>query len=66
MKALQRYMDENGLSQTQLAAKLGVCQPTVSYWLSGGKHPSGSRLRDISRCTGLTVDSLLGLRRRAR
>jgi transcriptional regulator with XRE-family HTH domain len=66
MKALQRYMDENGLSQTQLAAKLGVCQPTVSYWISGGKNPSMTRLRDIARATGLSVDSLLGLRRRAR
>ena len=64
MKALKRYLADSGMTQGKLAAKLGVKQPAVSNWISGKKTPSGSRLRSIARCTGLSVDALLGIRRR--
>ncbi len=67
MKALRRYLEDEGMTQKQLAEKLGVKQPSVNDWLTGRKYPTGPRLRDIARCTGLSVDSLLGIpARRAR
>lgn len=66
MKALKRYLADSGMTQLELAVKVGVKQPAVSNWLSGNKTPSGPHLRIIASRTGLSVDALLGIRRRSR
>jgi transcriptional regulator with XRE-family HTH domain len=52
-------MAEQGLTQAQLASRLGVSQPTVSDWLNGIIKPTAKRLLKISKKTGLSVDELL-------
>lgn len=36
---LKKYMDEYGLTQTDVAKRLGVTISSVSYWLNGTKTP---------------------------
>jgi transcriptional regulator with XRE-family HTH domain len=51
-----------GLSQTDLAAKLGVSQSNVSFWESWDKPPRGEVLPKIAAAVGASVDELLGLK----
>lgn len=50
-----------GLSQVQLAKKLGVTKQTVSNWENGNILPSIDMLVKISRFFRLGTDYLLGL-----
>lgn len=59
MERLREYMEERGLTQKQLAALLGVEQPTISDWINGKMTPTAKRLLVISKRTGLSVDELL-------
>jgi putative molybdopterin biosynthesis protein len=44
-----------GLTQKQVAAKLGVKQPTVWGWESGKSVPVRDRWRDVARVYGVPV-----------
>ena len=59
MDRLREYMTNRGLTQAELAALLGVSQPTVSDWLNGNALPSTKKLLKISKKIGLSVDELL-------
>ena len=59
MERLREYMTSSGLTQAELARRLGVSQPTVSDWLSGNIKPTVRRLLTISKKTGISVDELL-------
>lgn len=59
MEALRIYLQERQMSQAELAAELGVSQPTVCDWLSGRSKPKTSRLLQISQVTGIAVEDLL-------
>ena len=59
MKVLTQYMALLGLSQVDLAKKLGVAQGQLSHWLAGTRVPSGRSLKMISEKTGLSADKLL-------
>ncbi len=50
-----------GLSQSQLAKKLGTSQPTIARWESGSQIPSVRSLLKIAKATGL--DLALGLKK---
>ncbi len=39
-EAIQDYMDENGLTQEELADQLDTDQPRISKWLTGYATPS--------------------------
>lgn len=59
MNRLRRYLDDEGLTQAQFAAMVGVKQPTVWEWLNGESKPSADRLIKIGRITGISIDELL-------
>lgn len=59
MKRLKTYMRKHRISQSELARRLDVKQPTVWAWINGTKMPTASNLVRIADETGLTVDSLL-------
>lgn len=46
---------EAGLSQRQLAARIGTSQPTVARWESGAQLPSVRSLTKIARATGFEL-----------
>ena len=59
MKRLKKYLEREGLTQQELADKVGVKQPTVWEWVNGHSKPSADKLVVISRVTGLSIDDLL-------
>jgi len=65
MKRLNTWMRKNRISQSELARRLDVTQPTVWAWCHGQKWPTMGNLIELSKETGLTVDALLDRRRAA-
>lgn len=59
MERLKQYLEENSISQTEIAREVGVKQPTVWEWINGESLPSAENLQKLSRVTGLTIDALL-------
>jgi transcriptional regulator with XRE-family HTH domain len=55
---LRRYMQKNGLNQTELAAKLGVSQPTVSGWLRQEDWIAPENVDKLADLFEVTVDEL--------
>ena len=51
---------KNGLSQEQLAEKLGVSRQTVSKWETGASTPELDKLRALSEFFRVSMDELTG------
>jgi transcriptional regulator with XRE-family HTH domain len=49
---------EAGLSQEDLAAKVGVDKTAVSHWENGVSSPKGARLPAVASALGVTIDEL--------
>ena len=49
------------ITQTELAARLGVARNTVSRWESGSTSPSPQMMVELVRFFGVSADYLLGL-----
>ena len=58
-KLLCSMRKARGMTQKQVAEKLGVMPKTVSKWETGHGFPDTSLLADLSRVLGVSVDSLL-------
>ena len=52
-KALRAYLDAESVSQSALAARLGVAQPSVSAWLAGITRPQAHYREAIERIAGV-------------
>lgn len=50
-----------GLSQNDLAAKLGVPQSNISFWERWEKPPRGEVLPKLTAALGISLDELLGV-----
>ena len=50
---------EKGLTQAQLAERLGVINKTVSRWETGKNMPDYAVLKDLTRELGITVNELI-------
>lgn len=50
-----------GLTQLQLAAKLGVPQSNITYWERSEKPPRGDVLAKLADALSVSADELLGL-----
>ena len=59
MDAIKRRRQELGMSQADLARKLGITQIAVSNWENGYNCPKSTRLKDVADALGCTVDELL-------
>ena len=55
---LKKYRRARGLTQQELADRLGVSNKSVSRWESGG-YPDMATLGPLARALGVTVDDLL-------
>ena len=53
--------EADGLTQAQLAERVGVSQATVSQWESGTRTPSGEAVVALARVFDTSADFLLGL-----
>lgn len=53
-----------GLSQSEVAEKLGISQPAYSYIESGDKIPSLAVTKKLAIILGVSIDYLVGLNER--
>ena len=51
---------KSGLSQEQLAEKIGVSRQAVSKWEGGQSTPELEKLKALSECFQVTIDELTG------
>lgn len=56
---LKKYRKESGLTQSQLADKIGANQTEVHRWESGKSLPLITTLKKLSIALGISVDNLL-------
>lgn len=59
MEKLRSWLRDQALSQAQLAKRIGVTEGAISQWLNGYSRPSLDNLVELSRQTGMPVDSLI-------
>ena len=59
-KRLKELRNEHGLSQEQLAERLGVTRQTVSNWETGITSPNSRVLEKLSQIYGVSPGVLLG------
>ncbi len=55
------YLEPNGLSGRELAAKLGVAPSTLNRVLTGASGVSPEMARRLSKCLGRTPESWLAM-----
>ncbi len=59
MEVIKTARKAAGLTQCQLAEKLGVSQAAVAQWENGITHPSYSILRPLANVLNIPVDDLI-------
>lgn len=59
MNTIKARREEQGLTQTYLAEKLGIDKSAVSKWENGVANPRADKLRELAGLLGCTVDELL-------
>lgn len=57
---LKQIREENGITQAELARKMGVAASTIGSYEQGIREPDHKNLVQLSRVLGVTVDRLLG------
>ena len=60
-KRLAELRQAAGLSQSQLADKVGVNASNIAFWELSGTPPRGEVLPTMAQALGVSVDELLGV-----
>ncbi|MBM6976972.1 helix-turn-helix domain-containing protein [Intestinimonas butyriciproducens] len=60
MKGLKYIRKKAGLTQMDLAAKLGVTQSLVAMWERGATLPNAAKLPELADVLHCTIDALYG------
>lgn len=60
MTGLKEIRLRRGLTQTDLAAKLGVTQSVVAMWERGAVMPAASKLPELADALNCSIDALYG------
>jgi transcriptional regulator with XRE-family HTH domain len=58
LERLWQYLDDHGMSQRQLAEKLGTRESTVSSWKQGRASPGGPLMQALPRVLGVNAEWL--------
>ena len=61
-EVIKKYRKSKGLTQEEMAARLGVTAPAVNKWERGSTLPDVALLAPIARLLGITTDELLSFR----
>lgn len=61
-KVIRTYRKEAGLTQEEMADRLGVTTPAVSKWETGNSNPDIELLAPIARLLHISLDTLLSFR----
>lgn len=57
---IREIREDQGLSQEQLAERVGTAQSTISQLEQGERNPSYRTLRSLAKALGVSVSYLLG------
>lgn len=63
-ESIRKYRKASGLTQEEMAKRLGVTTPAVSKWENGITNPDIALLAPIARLFHISVDTLLSYRER--
>ena len=55
---IKKAIQNSGLKQKFVAAKLGISEITLSYYISGTRNPSRDRLRDLAKICRCRISEL--------
>ena len=58
---LKKLREQNAMTQTELAKKLGITRSSVNAWEMGISVPSTALLVDIAKLFHVSTDYLLGI-----
>lgn len=58
---IRKYREELGLSQTQLAERIGISNSRVSNWEQGINRPDADMLAEICKALNVSPSLLLGV-----
>ena len=61
-KVIRKYRKEKGLTQEEMAIRLGVSTPAVNKWENGNTLPDITLLVPIARLFGISTDELLSFK----
>lgn len=53
---------QSGMTQTELACKVGIKQPTIGQYLSGRAMPSLETFANLCKVLDVSSDDILGLK----
>ena len=59
---IKKYRKDKGMTQEEMAARLGVTAPAVNKWEKGSTLPDVALLAPIARLLGITTDELLSFK----
>ena len=59
---IKKYRKSKGMTQEEMASRLGVTAPAVNKWEKGSSLPDVALLAPIARLLGITTDELLSFR----
>lgn len=60
LNGLIKKRREAGLTQSELAEKINVSQPTIAMWENGGAMPTAAKLPHLAEALNCTIDELFG------
>lgn len=55
---LKQLRETSGMTQTELAQRLGVGQSTIAMWETGESFPRTDKLPELAKIFGCTIDEL--------
>lgn len=59
MTAMREYRMKKGLTQAQLAEKIGVTASCITMWENGDRNPNMIALKKLAIVLDCTIDELL-------
>ena len=59
---IRKYRKQAGITQEEMARRLGVTTPAVNKWENNNTQPDITLLAPIARLLGITTDTLLSYR----
>ena len=60
-KRIKELRENSGLSQADIAHRLGISRTSVSAWEMGSSCPNATYLIELSKLFSVTVDFILGI-----
>jgi transcriptional regulator with XRE-family HTH domain len=59
MKTIRELREEHGLTQLELAIRIGVTPASIYNWESGRYQPRTKQLRDMAQAFGVSSDDIV-------